>query len=177
MGPFNLNVTFLPTPVCVWPPFVFIVSNSSVQNLESLECNEKICFYAQCWDVEQFPIAIVARMPRWIPVPVDAGLATGLSSWIAAAMNHLKEWAGMGAMAGLLLLVFFVGLWCLCKMRFAQRRHAVMVVQAFTAIEAGQYPPSMSCGNAQRIIGLSSAPVPLVLLLAPRTLRAVVIAQ
>ena len=36
---------------------------------------------------------------------VNSGLATGLSSWIAVAMNRLKEWAGMGTMAGLLVLV------------------------------------------------------------------------
>lgn len=70
----------------------------------------------------------------------DARLATGLSSWIAAAMNHLKQWAGMGALAGLLLLVSLMSLWCLCRMRFVQRWHTAMVVQTFTAIEAGQSP-------------------------------------
>lgn len=70
----------------------------------------------------------------------DAGLAIGLSSYIAAAVNHLREWAGMGALAGLLLLVSLVSLWCLCRMRFVQRRHAAMVVQAFAVIEAGQSP-------------------------------------
>lgn len=52
---------------------------------------------------------------------VDAELATGLSSWIAAAMNHLKDWAGLGALAVLLLLVAFVSLWCLCQMRTVQK--------------------------------------------------------
>ena len=59
---------------------------------------------------------------------------------VPIAMDHLKEWAGMGAMAVLLLLISFMGLWCLCKMRFAQKWYAAMVVQAFTAIEAGQSP-------------------------------------
>lgn len=71
---------------------------------------------------------------------VDSDLATGLFSWIAAAKNHLKEWAGMGAMAGLLVLVSLVGLWCICRMCFAQRRQAAMIVQAFTIIETGQFP-------------------------------------
>jgi len=71
---------------------------------------------------------------------VDVGLATGLSSWIAAAMYHLREWVGMGALAGLLLLVSLVRLWCLCRMRFVQRRHEAMMVQTFTATEAGQSP-------------------------------------
>jgi len=66
----------------------------------------------------------------------DAGLAMGSSSWIAAAMNHLREWAGMGALAGLVLLVSLVSLWYLCRMRFVQRQHTAMVVQAFAAIEA-----------------------------------------
>lgn len=70
----------------------------------------------------------------------DAGLATGLSSWIAAAMNYLREWVGMGALAGFLLLVSLVNLWCLCRMRFVQRQHVAMVVQTFAAIEAGQSP-------------------------------------
>ena len=73
----------------------------------------------------------------------DARLPTGLSSWIAAAMNHLREWVGMGALAGLLLLVSLVSLWCLCRMRFVQRRHAAKVVQTFTAIEAGQSPRAL----------------------------------
>ena len=86
--------------------------------------------------MEQLRMAIVtANSTR-----VDAGLATGLSSWIAAAMNHLKEWAGMGALAGLLVLVSLVCLWCICKIRVSQQRNAAMIIQAFTAIEAGQSP-------------------------------------
>ena len=69
-----------------------------------------------------------------------ARLATGLSFWIEAAMNHLREWEGMGTLVGFLLLVCLVCLCCLCRMRFVQRRHAVMVVQVFAAIEAGQSP-------------------------------------
>ena len=50
---------------------------------------------------------------------VDARLATGLSSWITAAMYHLKEWAGMEMLAGLLVLVSLACLWCICKIRFS----------------------------------------------------------
>jgi len=70
----------------------------------------------------------------------DARVATGLSSWIEAAMNHVREWAGMGPLAGLLLLVSLVHLCCLCRMRFVQRREVVMVVQVFAAIKSGQSP-------------------------------------
>ena len=48
---------------------------------------------------------------------VDISFASGISAWMASAMNHLKEWAGMGALAGLLVLVSLVCLWCLCKIR------------------------------------------------------------
>lgn len=70
---------------------------------------------------------------------VDAGLASGLSTWISTTMNHLKEWAGMGAMFGLLLLACSLGLWCICRMSLTQHWNAA-IVQAFTAIEAGQSP-------------------------------------
>ena len=39
---------------------------------------------------------------------VDAGIAEGLSSWITMAMNHLKEWAGIGALTGQLVLASLV---------------------------------------------------------------------
>ena len=68
---------------------------------------------------------------------VDLSVAEGLSSWIASAMNHLKEWAGLGVMAVMLVVACLVGLWCICKMRFAQRHYAAMVAQAFMAMDAG----------------------------------------
>ena len=71
---------------------------------------------------------------------VDISLASGLSSWLASAMDHLKEWAGMGALAGLLVMVSLVCLWCIYKIRVTQKRDAAMIIQAFTAIEAGQSP-------------------------------------
>lgn len=64
------NVTYKPTPVCVYPPFVFIVSNKTTNGV--LKCSNDTCFYAQCWDAKRFDMAVVARMPRWIPVPVEA---------------------------------------------------------------------------------------------------------
>ena len=71
---------------------------------------------------------------------VDVSLAEGLSSWIRSAMNHLKEWAGLGALAVLMILIAFACLWCICRMRFVQQRQAAMMVQALTPIEAGQSP-------------------------------------
>ena len=71
---------------------------------------------------------------------VDAELTTRLSSRITAAINHLKEWAGLGMLTALLVLVSLVCLWCICKIRFFQQHSAAMIIQAFTVIEAGQSP-------------------------------------
>lgn len=71
---------------------------------------------------------------------VDLSLAEGLTTWIAAAMNHLKEWAGIGSLAILLALAALVGIYCICKMRADLMRSHAMIIQAFTAIEAGQSP-------------------------------------
>lgn len=64
------NISFRPTPVCLFPPFVWIVSN----NLEEsglINCT-KDCYYTMCWNASRFGVALVARIPRWISVPVDA---------------------------------------------------------------------------------------------------------
>lgn len=67
--------SFGPASVCVWPPFVWIVSNSSdltLDDLMELRCNLELeCYYALCWDAKIFPLAIVTRMPRFVPVPVE----------------------------------------------------------------------------------------------------------
>ena len=60
------------------------------------------------------------------------------ASRMASAMNHLKEWAGMGTLAGLLMLVSLICLWCLCKIRVTRKHDTAMITQAFTTIEAGQ---------------------------------------
>lgn len=71
---------------------------------------------------------------------IDLSLVIGLTSWLNSAMDHLKEWAGMGALAGLLIMVSLVCLWCICRIRATQKHDAAMIIQAFTAIEAGQCP-------------------------------------
>lgn len=74
---------------------------------------------------------------------VDLSFASGLSSWLTSTMDHPKEWAGIRALTGLLVLVSLVCLWFLCKIRVTQRCNAAMIIQAFTAIEAGQTPTGM----------------------------------
>ncbi|EGW09652.1 Envelope glycoprotein [Cricetulus griseus] len=290
------SAKYSPTPVCVWPPFVWIVSNGSMEG-DRFNCSPTTCFYALCWNASVFQLAVVARLPRYVPIPVEApssmtllrpkrdfgitaaiavaitaaavgatvsavslsgtvqtasalnnlsanvshaldlqtslnsqikgglmivnqridlvqeqldtlwqlaqlgcewkmpglcvtsvqytnytraaelvrslsaylfqnrslefedtlkelrlavvnvnstrvdlSLATGLSSWLDSAMDHLKEWAGLGALTGLLILVSLICLWCIYKIRVTQKRDAAMIAQAFIAIEAGQSP-------------------------------------
>ncbi|XP_052594111.1 uncharacterized protein LOC128110428 [Peromyscus californicus insignis] len=71
---------------------------------------------------------------------VHVATAEELLTWIHQSFNFLKEWAGLGALLVLVILAFLVCLWCFHKMRFAQRCQAAMIIQAFTAIEAGQSP-------------------------------------
>ena len=67
------EVNFTATPVCVWPPFLWVVSNTSLnQNQIEIDCSQEKCFYALCWDAKKYPFALVTRMPRFVPVPVDA---------------------------------------------------------------------------------------------------------
>lgn len=61
------NVTFEPTPVCVWQPFFWLVINAS-DSLADLNCTNVTCFYASCWDATRFPHAVVVRMPRHVPM-------------------------------------------------------------------------------------------------------------
>ena len=86
--------------------------------------------------MEQLRVAIVTVNST----RVDAGIAKGLSSWISAAMNHLKEWAGLGALAGLLVLVSLVCLWCICKIRFFQQRNAVMIIKPLRPLKQKSPP-------------------------------------
>lgn len=63
---------YAPSPVCVWPPFLWIVSNNFIGENEELRCDTKSCFYTLCWDATKYSYAVVTRMPRFVPVPVKA---------------------------------------------------------------------------------------------------------
>ncbi|XP_052033949.1 endogenous retrovirus group K member 13-1 Env polyprotein-like [Apodemus sylvaticus] len=60
------QIDYPPIPVCVYPPFLFILSNKSFE-----KCSNDTCWMSQCWDSEWATRAMVARVPRWIPVPVE----------------------------------------------------------------------------------------------------------
>lgn len=70
---FNQTTEFRPTPVCVWPPFLWVVSNlSDLSNINQLNCSENDCYYMLCWNATEYPLALIMRLPRFIPVPVVA---------------------------------------------------------------------------------------------------------
>lgn len=48
---------------------MWIISNAT--KVSKLNCTDGSCFYALCWDASQYPLAVVTRMPRFIPVPVE----------------------------------------------------------------------------------------------------------
>jgi hypothetical protein len=59
------NVSFQATPVCMWPPFVFIVYNG---------------YYSKCWNASEYHLAVVIRMPCFVPLPVQVTLFTNCHS-------------------------------------------------------------------------------------------------
>lgn len=79
-----------PTPVCLFPPFLFILSNSSFAS-----CTNDTCVMSQCWDAKNFSNALVARVPRWIPVPVDS----------PNPMTLFRERRDFGATAAIVALI------------------------------------------------------------------------
>lgn len=82
----SLNVTkefrtesFVSTPVCVIPPFLFLLFKSTGQPVSSLNCSEKWCKLAQCWNAtDDWDGAVVMHIPRWLPWPVDTPTALTL---------------------------------------------------------------------------------------------------
>ena len=71
------NVSFQAMPVCMWPPFVFIVYNGSYEN-NVVNCSSDICYYSMCWNASEYHLAVVTRMPRFVPWPVQAPSAMTL---------------------------------------------------------------------------------------------------
>jgi hypothetical protein len=65
------NVSLQATPVCMWPPFVFIVYEYNV-----VSCSSDICYYSMCWNAFEYHLAVVTRMPCLVPLPVQVTLFT-----------------------------------------------------------------------------------------------------
>ncbi|XP_012906053.2 endogenous retrovirus group K member 13-1 Env polyprotein-like [Mustela putorius furo] len=64
------NITFLPTPVCIRPPFMFLVSNSTTIS-NKLNCTLNTCFLTQCWNATGFSFTMIMRIPVFLPMPVS----------------------------------------------------------------------------------------------------------
>ena len=60
------QISYSPTPVCVYTPFLFILSNGSFES-----CTNETCWMSQCWNLDWASRAMLAKIPRWIPVPVE----------------------------------------------------------------------------------------------------------
>jgi hypothetical protein len=60
------QINYTSTTVCVYPPFLFILSNDSFE-----VCSNDSCWISQCWDLTKNTRAMVAWIPHWIPVLVD----------------------------------------------------------------------------------------------------------
>jgi hypothetical protein len=60
------HTTYPPIPVCVYPPFLFVVSNHFFVN-----CTNSSCWMSQCWEATRATRAMVVRVPHWILVPVE----------------------------------------------------------------------------------------------------------
>ena len=73
-------------------------------------------------------------------IHADRQIGVCLAPWVTTAMGHLKEWVGIGALIGLMVLASLVCLWCICRMKVTQQSNAAMIIQAFMAIEAKQSP-------------------------------------
>ena len=101
------------------------------------------------WNASVFSLAVVTRMPRFVPWPVQAPSVMTLfrpkrdfeiTAAIVTAISHLKEWAGIGGLAIICVATGVMALWCICHM---QNRHTcaqALLIQAFAALELGQSP-------------------------------------
>lgn len=69
------NASFKAMPVCLWPPFVFIVYNGSYEN-NVVCCSSDICYYSMCSNASEYHLAAVTRMPFFVPLSVQATLFT-----------------------------------------------------------------------------------------------------
>ena len=61
-----VNQNYSPATVCVYSPFLLILSNDSFK-----DCSNNSCWMSQCWNSRWASRAMVARVSRWVPVLVE----------------------------------------------------------------------------------------------------------
>ena len=101
------NASFQATPVCMWPPFVFNVYNGSYEN-NVVNCSSNNCYYIMCWNAFEYQLAVVTRMPCFVPLPVQVTLFTNCLS-LASGL--------MGALGCMLVIVCVLCVWCMCQVQ------------------------------------------------------------
>lgn len=67
-------------------------------------------------------------------------MAKGLSTWTHRAMDHLKEWVGLGSMLVILEGASAFCLYFMFRLARTRRCDLAMLTQAMYPIEAGQSP-------------------------------------
>ncbi|KAI5136568.1 Olfactory Receptor 2G6 [Manis pentadactyla] len=68
----NSSATYGPTPVCVSPPFFFLLSKQESTNIAELICSTGRCYLAECWNGTEYQLAVVIWVPRHVPFPGEA---------------------------------------------------------------------------------------------------------
>lgn len=70
------NATYPAGGLCLDPPFMFLLFNSSGPNrsLDSsyLDCTTTSCALSQCWRIGTDDSALVVRLPTFVPIPIKA---------------------------------------------------------------------------------------------------------
>ena len=83
-------------------PFCVFRYNGSYDNVFINRSSDN-CFYSMYWNASVFSLAVVTRMPRFVPWPVQAPSVMTLfrpkrdfeiTTAIVTAISNLKEWAG-----------------------------------------------------------------------------------
>ena len=46
------------------------ITNNNDNDTEVLNCANQECYVSSCWDASLFPLVVIARIPKFIPVPV-----------------------------------------------------------------------------------------------------------
>ena len=76
-------------------------------------------------------MAVVTRMPCFVPLPVQVTLFTNCLS-LASGL--------MGALGCMLVIACVLCVWCMCWVQCVQAHTSAMVAQAFATVEVGQSP-------------------------------------
>ncbi|XP_058442231.1 uncharacterized protein LOC131425033 isoform X1 [Marmota monax] len=63
------NATLPSAAVCLQSPFLFLLANVTSQRM--LNCSNITCYLSECWN-GSWPMAVVMKIPTFVPIPVTA---------------------------------------------------------------------------------------------------------